>query len=108
MLLLSVFVFKQKTAYEVRISDWSSDVCSSDLARALAVAAARHRHAAVGEPQHQNAVVAGEQRIDARAIGVGGRRQPPVMAGERRAVGHVRDARVRQTGNAAWRETVCT
>src|SRR3546814_4172308 len=26
-----VFVFKQKTAYELRISDWSSDVCSSDL-----------------------------------------------------------------------------
>src|SRR3546814_6936196 len=25
------FVFKQKTAYDVRISDWSSDVCSSDL-----------------------------------------------------------------------------
>src|SRR3546814_8677513 len=27
-----VFLFKQKTAYEMRISDWSSDVCSSDLA----------------------------------------------------------------------------
>src|SRR3546814_9294452 len=27
------FFFKQKTAYEVRISDWSSDVCSSDLHR---------------------------------------------------------------------------
>src|SRR3546814_20753855 len=27
----SVFFFKQKTAYEMRISDWSSDVCSSDL-----------------------------------------------------------------------------
>src|SRR3546814_5991813 len=27
----SVFFFKQKTAYELRISDWSSDVCSSDL-----------------------------------------------------------------------------
>src|SRR3546814_6033422 len=26
------FVFKQKTAYDVRMSDWSSDVCSSDLA----------------------------------------------------------------------------
>src|SRR3546814_9347609 len=26
-----VFIFKQKTAYELRISDWSSDVCSSDL-----------------------------------------------------------------------------
>src|SRR3546814_8182293 len=29
--LFGVFFFKQKTAYEVRISDWSSDVCSSDL-----------------------------------------------------------------------------
>src|SRR3546814_7733489 len=28
--------FKQKTAYEMRISDWSSDVCSSDLAAAAA------------------------------------------------------------------------
>src|SRR3546814_6602718 len=31
MFFLSVFFFKQKTAYELRISDWSSDVCSSDL-----------------------------------------------------------------------------
>src|SRR3546814_7946230 len=33
MVLFSVFFFffKQKTAYEMRISDWSSDVCSSDL-----------------------------------------------------------------------------
>src|SRR3546814_14536554 len=30
-----VFFFKQKTAYEMRISDWSSDVCSSDLREAL-------------------------------------------------------------------------
>src|SRR3546814_4406780 len=29
----SFFFFKQKTAYEMRISDWSSDVCSSDLPR---------------------------------------------------------------------------
>src|SRR3546814_4261813 len=29
---LDVFFFKQKTAYEMRISDWSSDMCSSDLA----------------------------------------------------------------------------
>src|SRR3546814_8118377 len=27
----NIFFFKQKTAYEMRISDWSSDVCSSDL-----------------------------------------------------------------------------
>src|SRR3546814_7527063 len=49
------FFFKQKTAYEMRISDWSSDVCSSDLAadaagqpggnllHELVVVAARHR-----------------------------------------------------------------
>src|SRR3546814_17094546 len=43
------FFFKQKTAYEMRISDWSSDVCSSDLLRGgargvggLAIAAAGH------------------------------------------------------------------
>src|SRR3546814_8151112 len=46
--IVLVFFFKQKTAYEVRISDWSSDVCSSDLAR-LTVAenlalAERQRH----------------------------------------------------------------
>src|SRR3546814_3177191 len=31
--VLFFFFFKQKTAYEMRISDWSSDVCSSDLSR---------------------------------------------------------------------------
>src|SRR3546814_4240792 len=30
-IVLGFFFFKQKTAYEMRISDWSSDVCSSDL-----------------------------------------------------------------------------
>src|SRR3546814_7761641 len=30
------FFFKQKTAYEMRMSDWSSDVCSSDLAHGVA------------------------------------------------------------------------
>src|SRR3546814_3633976 len=29
--IFCIFFFKQKTAYEMRISDWSSDVCSSDL-----------------------------------------------------------------------------
>src|SRR3546814_15459004 len=32
-IVLCFFFFKQKTAYEMRISDWSSDVCSSDLPR---------------------------------------------------------------------------
>src|SRR3546814_19619856 len=40
--VICFFFFKQKTAYEMRISDWSSDVCSSDLlvlARAVAMIA---------------------------------------------------------------------
>src|SRR3546814_6410647 len=36
-MLLCFFFFKQKTAYEMRISDWSSDVCSSDLAEPGAI-----------------------------------------------------------------------
>src|SRR3546814_4435802 len=32
---LCFFFFKQKTAYEMRISDWSSDVCSSDLRKVV-------------------------------------------------------------------------
>src|SRR3546814_998220 len=35
MLYIGFFFFKQKTAYEMRISDWSSDVCSSDLKRGI-------------------------------------------------------------------------
>src|SRR3546814_1178199 len=37
-MLCVVFFFKQKTAYEMRISDWSSDVCSSDLSRVITIA----------------------------------------------------------------------
>src|SRR3546814_20790248 len=36
-----VFIFKQKTAYDMRISDWSSDVCSSDLRQLVARTRAR-------------------------------------------------------------------
>src|SRR3546814_5225291 len=36
--LYVIFFFKQKTAYEMRISDWSSDVCSSDLVELIKVA----------------------------------------------------------------------
>src|SRR3546814_9536377 len=40
MLWVFVCCFKQNTAYEMRISDWSSDVCSSDLFRELLAAPA--------------------------------------------------------------------
>src|SRR3546814_18601282 len=41
------FVFKQKTAYEMSISDWSSDVCSSDLEVDEAIRAAMPRAGAI-------------------------------------------------------------
>src|SRR3546814_2813152 len=42
LMLFVIFFFKQKTAYEMRISDWSSDVCSSDLWAHLDWAIKRH------------------------------------------------------------------
>src|SRR3546814_9523960 len=51
-LLFVFFFFKQKTAYEMRISDWSSDVCSSDLAFNIA-------------PDQREGDVATEYRLDA-------------------------------------------
>src|SRR3546814_4528487 len=41
--LVVVIFFKQKTAYEMRISDWSSDVCSSDLPASRAASAVAMR-----------------------------------------------------------------
>src|SRR3546814_8925647 len=54
-----VFFFKQKTAYEMRISDWSSDVCSSDLLRRGLVG--------VGTGGHRTSPVGGCHRHDDRA-----------------------------------------
>src|SRR3546814_21138421 len=55
--LMVFFFFKQKTAYEMRISDWSSDVCSSDLGylRLHAVAALRPLRAVSQAPAHHSA-----------------------------------------------------
>src|SRR3546814_3178595 len=52
------FIFKQKTAYEMRISDWSSDVCSSDLEHVGSeieerVLDLRKRFAGVGRKDHR-------------------------------------------------------
>src|SRR3546814_1235103 len=41
--ILCFFFFKQKTAYEMRISDWSSDVCCSDLDRVATIATEKTR-----------------------------------------------------------------
>src|SRR3546814_1173867 len=45
--MLCCFFFKQKTAYELRISDWSSDVCSSDLGHGIASNVVKHGHSMI-------------------------------------------------------------
>src|SRR3546814_5245357 len=49
-----VFFFKQKTAYEMRISDWSSDVCSSDLHLLLNCAGIQIAQTMVADPHIVN------------------------------------------------------
>src|SRR3546814_6822402 len=58
-MFFAIVFFKQKTAYEMRISDWSSDVCSSDLRRLRVDQVVRHdgrhvdgRHALLDRTLH--------------------------------------------------------
>src|SRR3546814_5050800 len=50
------FFFKQKTAYEVRISDWSSDVCSSDLPALFLLFGSASENGADRRPLHQKQI----------------------------------------------------
>src|SRR3546814_5246531 len=66
------FFFKQKTAYEMRISDWSSDVCSSDLLEVVAAHVHRvpQRDVLRAERDHVDDQPTGRQRReDVRAPG---------------------------------------
>src|SRR3546814_6940901 len=65
--LLFVVFFKQKTAYEMRISDWSSDVCSSDLI-GIAEAPTGVEHELLAVVQKQAAVGAAPARIAGREM----------------------------------------
>src|SRR3546814_9403509 len=74
---MCVFFFKQKTAYELRIRDWSSDVCSSDLRLAELDIDARIDHRTLEaqgidlEPQHKNGPAASrmpEQGLEAERV----------------------------------------
>src|SRR3546814_5193810 len=60
------FFFKQKTAYEMRISDWSSDVCSSDLLAPGVHAEAQLVRGLVGLPLR---VGVPERRSEERRVG---------------------------------------
>src|SRR5213596_3895551 len=60
------FFFKQKTAYEIRPCDWSSDVCSSDLRARAARRAGTRRERVVGHDRDGPAV---GQRSEERRVG---------------------------------------
>src|SRR3546814_6359636 len=94
-----IFFFKQKTAYEMRISDWSSDVCSSDLVAGLQAA----DHLAIVELhvarscQHHGIIERLGAVHDAGAVRVGS---------------HLADAQqhalaLGEIGRASCRESVC-
>src|SRR3546814_3693172 len=102
MLLILVeffFFFKQKTAYEMRISDWSSDVCSSDLPAIALVQAQDQRVREVAFPEDALPDPVQRHRIDGRRARGGG---------ERRRTRHRRvRARGGQIGRASCGERVC-
>src|SRR3546814_4141656 len=99
------FFFKQKTAYEMRISDWSSDVCSSDLRRGavggdpglpVCPDLRRDDHADPAGQRRRRDLVAGAQAADLASPGllmVSGR---PVPGGGRRILGAPQQAVTRR------------
>src|SRR3546814_2610652 len=95
LMMKYIFLFKQKTAYEMRISDWSSDVCSSDLFAAETPGAGRVAglpRKIVGETVRQT----GSARL---------RRQIAPAVGKQR--GGILLEEVVEIGRASCRERVC-
>src|SRR3546814_17576245 len=112
-----VFFYKQKTAYEMRISDWSSDVCSSDLGIDRAIETDVGRNIARDDrlwmlggyrgAQRRRIAVDGLGRVEPVAAGLavqragadGTRNRPRAAAGARGAGrGGPRDGRARGRG----------
>src|SRR3546814_19348872 len=124
------FCFKQKTAYEMRISDWSSDVCSSDLIgedriggilvvphalrlaigldeRDLIVAAAGEAHVidrlGIDPAEAAGRAIFGRHVPDRRAI-----RQRQLVQDGAVQFDETADDALLERGIAAWRERECT
>src|SRR3546814_8080020 len=96
-----VFFFKQKTAYEMRISDWSSDVCSSDLIahRGERIDRGGNLRAAV---EHVDIALVAKAFGQQHVIGRAALRMRPAKRGARRG-----RQQVGKIGRASGREGVC-
>src|SRR3546814_1635707 len=96
-----VFFFKQKTAYEMRISDWSSDVCSSDLGRGGIAGGVRVRDRPPSRPRRLL------PRLPAQPLGGAGglrrHRAGLLHGGRRERLSRVAMACGMRTGRAALR-----
>src|SRR3546814_20022553 len=101
---MMMLFFEQKRAYEMRISDWSSDVCSSDLVELAPadVAAAE----AVGEGDLVDCGISGVARFFQGVAGRGDREQAAAR-GDELAVLFRRARLDDEIGRASCRERVC-
>src|SRR3546814_2270836 len=99
-MLCFFFFFKQKTAYEMRISDWSSDVCSSDL-KARQKARERLARASCRDEQRMLAALRYREHLGLMPPDPPAARGKPV--GERDGERHGKD----EIGRASCRERVC-
>src|SRR3546814_1566702 len=100
---MCLFFVKQKTAYEMRISDWSSDVCSSDLPQP----AHTPGYSGAGPPTAGKALlrafIIAVDKADHIAFGNGDMPKPGGAA-----FGDGNMPKADQTGRASCRERVCT
>src|SRR3546814_8732238 len=94
-----MFFFKQKTAYEMRISDWSSDVCSSDLLRLIEEEAMKER---TGRIIAQLPVDVGTYLLNEKRLAV-----REIEARYRTYVTLVPNPTLQKIGRASCRERVC-
>src|SRR3546814_9093525 len=110
-MVVFIFFFKQKTAYERRISDWSSDVCSSDLrdfeTTAHGRAVDRGDHGLVEIEAAGEAGEPGQGRRKTLAAGHRRGREFQVVAGAERTLAGAGDDGHPQIGRASCRERVC-
>src|SRR3546814_3710181 len=96
------FFFKQKTAYEMRISDWSSDVCSSDLLWSLNKVDIRAPVSASAWPVARIELQHGERgRVTDLASA------PGALDAAFQAVSQIMGVPARAIGSASCRERVC-
>src|SRR3546814_7607426 len=98
-----MFFFKQKTAYEMRISDWSSDVCSSDLMKKEVeqLLATARREAQEISDRTTKAAEAAAVEIRKEASAEGDRIRERARADAQQLHDQTK------IGTAPWRERVC-